>query len=71
MSASGLSSRSGRMPWLAVMASMRVDAEIGPDDAGAGEAEMRRDEQAVDLLVGVVGQREDDPVRPGARLRAP
>ena len=43
-------------------------AEIGPDHAGAGEAEMRRDQQPVDLLVGVVGEREDDPVRPRARL---
>ena len=68
MSASALSSRSGRMPWLAVIAAMRVDAEIRPEHAGAGEAEMRRDQKAVDLLVGVVGEREDDPVRPGAGL---
>ncbi len=40
--------------------------EIGPDHAGAGEAEMRRHEEAVDLLVGIVGQREDDPVGAGA-----
>ena len=29
---------------------------------------MGRHEQALDLLVGVVGQREDDPVRPRAAL---
>ena len=29
---------------------------------------MRRDDQPFDLLVGVVGQREDDPVRMRARL---
>ena len=29
---------------------------------------MRRDEEAVDLLVGIVGEREDDPVRPRAGL---
>ena len=67
-SASGLSSRSGRMPWLAVIAAMRGRAEIGPDDARADQPEMRRDEEAVDLLVGVVGEREDDPVRPRAGL---
>ena len=54
------------MPWLAVMAAMRDGAEIGPDHARADQAEMRRDEEAVDLLVGVVGEREDDPVRAGA-----
>ena len=37
-------------------------AEIGPDDARSGETEMRRDEETVDLLVGVVGEGEDDPV---------
>ena len=41
-------------------------AEIGPDHARGGEPEMRRDQQTVDLLVGVVGEREDDPVGPGA-----
>ena len=43
-------------------------AEIGPDDAGADEAEMRRHDEALDLLVGVVGEREDDPVRPRAGI---
>ena len=56
------------MPWLAVIAAMREDAEIRPEHAGAGETEMRRDQKAVDLLVGVVGEREDDPVGPGAGL---
>ena len=42
-------------------------AEIRPDDAGADEAEMRRYDQAGQLLVGIVGQREHDPggLRPG------
>ena len=43
-------------------------AEIGPDHARADEAEMRRDDQAGQLLVGVVGQREHDPGRLGPRL---
>ena len=43
-------------------------AEVGPHQARSGEAEMRRDEQALDLFVGVVGEREHDPVRPGAAL---
>ena len=43
-------------------------AEIGPHHARADEAEMRGDQQAVDLLVGVVGEREHHPVRAGARL---
>ena len=41
-------------------------AEIGPDHAGIDQPEMRRDQDAVDLLVGVVGEREDDPVGPRA-----
>ena len=41
-------------------------AEIGPDDAGADQPEMRRDDQAGQLLVGIVGESEDDP----RRLRA-
>ncbi len=36
-------------------------AEIGPHDAGADEAEVRRDDQARQLLVGIVGERENDP----------
>ena len=44
-------------------------AEIGPDDARPGEPEMRRDQETVDLLVGVVGEREDDPV--GTRVAIP
>ncbi len=36
-------------------------AQIGPDDAGADEAEVRRHDQALHLLVGVVRQREHDP----------
>ena len=37
-------------------------AEIGPQQAGADHAVMRRDDQPVDLLVGVVGEREHRPV---------
>ena len=38
-------------------------AEIGPDHAGADQPEMRRDKQSFDLFAGIVGEREDDPVR--------
>ena len=38
-------------------------AEIGPYDAGADKAKMRRDNKTGQLLVGIVGQREDDPRR--------
>ncbi len=41
-------------------------AEIGPNDARADEAEVRRHHQPGQLLVGIVGQREHDP----GRLRA-
>ncbi len=44
-------------------------AEVGPDHARADEAEMRRDDEAGELLVGIVGQREDDPRRLRARLQ--
>ena len=37
-------------------------AEIGPDQAGADHAVMRHDDQPVDLLVAVVGEREHRPV---------
>ena len=39
-----------------------LPAEVGPDQAGADEPVMRHDEQPVDLLVGGIGEREDDPV---------
>ncbi len=45
-----------------------LGAEVRPDHAGADEPEMRGDEQALDLFVGVVGQREHDPGRMGAGL---
>ena len=48
------------------MLTMRESAEIGPEQAGADHAIMRRDEQPVDLLVAVVGEREHRPV--GAAL---
>ena len=44
---------------------MRDDArqaEIGPEQAGADHAVMRHDDQPVDLLVAVVGEREHRPV---------
>ena len=44
-------------------------AEIGPEDAGAGQAEERRDQQALDLRVAVVAQREQRPVGIGAAAR--
>src|SRR5690606_34307955 len=37
-------------------------AEIGPDQAGAHEPEMRRHDEAVELLVRGVGKREDGPI---------
>ena len=43
-------------------------AEIRPDETGADEAEMRGDDQAGQLLIGIVGQREYDPRRLRPRL---
>ena len=37
-------------------------AEVGPEQAGADHAVMRHDDQAVDLLVAVIGEREHRPV---------
>ena len=37
-------------------------AEVGPEQAGADHAVMRHDDQPVDLLVGIVGEREHRPV---------
>ena len=37
-------------------------AEIGPQQAGRHDAVVRRDDQAVELVVGVVGEREHHPV---------
>ncbi len=37
-------------------------AEVGPQQAGRHDAIMRRDDQAVELVVGVVGEREHHPV---------
>ena len=42
-------------------------AEVRPHDLRAGEPRMRRDQQAVDLLIGIVVEREGDPVRTRAR----
>ena len=67
-SASGFSSRSGRMPWLAVIAAMREPPQIRPDHARPDETEMRGHENPVDLLVGVVGEREHHPVRSCAAI---
>ena len=49
-------------------------AEVGPDQSGADHAVMRRHDEAVDLLVAVVGEREHGPVLAGfagAHLDAP
>ena len=48
-----------------------LGAEVGPEDAGAGQAEERRDEQALDLRVAVVAEREQRPVGIGAVLARP
>ncbi len=50
--------------------------EVRPDHARPDETEMRCHDQALDLLVRVVGEREDDPIGPragifGADLDAP
>ncbi|MCK7474665.1 MAG: hypothetical protein MZV49_16335 [Rhodopseudomonas palustris] len=37
-------------------------AEIGPEQAGRHDAIMRRDDQAVELIIGVAGEREHHPV---------
>ena len=44
-------------------------SEIGPHDAGADQPEMRRDDQALQLLVQVVGQRENNPGGLAARFQ--
>src|SRR5690606_37019411 len=36
--------------------------EVGPEQPGPGEAEMRGDQQPVDLLIAIVGESEDRPV---------
>jgi hypothetical protein len=48
-------------------------AQIGPEQAGSDEPEMRGDDQPVDLLVGDVGERKHRPVAgmAGANWRAP
>ena len=49
----------------------RIDAhatEIGPDDSRSHQPEMWGDQQALDLLVGIVGEREHDPGRARAFL---
>ena len=46
-------------------------AEIGPEQAGTDQPEMRRDDQPVDLLVGRVGEREDAPSRRSSARRWP
>ncbi len=38
------------------------EAEVGPEQAGADHAVMRHDDQPVDLLVGIIGEREHRPV---------
>ena len=40
-------------------------SEIGPEQAGADHAVMRHDDQPVDLLVGIIGEREHRPVGVG------
>ena len=37
-------------------------AEVGPQQAGRHDAVMRRDDQTIELIVGVVGEREHHPV---------
>ena len=43
-------------------------AEVRPDDPRADEAKMGGDDEAGQLLVGIIGQREHDPRRLGAGL---
>ncbi len=39
------------------------EPKVGPEQAGADHAVMRHDDQPVDLLVGIVGERKHRPVR--------
>ncbi len=58
----------GRRPLAGGDGSDSRGAEIGPDDARADETKMRRHDEARQLLVGIVGKREDDPGRLRPRL---
>ena len=46
-------------------------AEIGPDQARSDHAVMRHDDEPVDLLFAVIGERKDRPVPSRLRARAP
>ena len=62
--------RTGRMPALGVSAVMRSAPRSGRKMPEPGQAEERRDQQALDLRVAVVAQREQRPVGIGAAARA-
>ena len=47
------------------------EPEIGPEQAGADHAVMRHDDQPVDLLVAVVGEREHRPIGAAFARRVP
>ena len=67
-SASGLVWRSSAKPSLGVIAAMRVEPRSGQKMPEFDQAEMRRDDQPVELLVGGVGEREHRPVAGRARV---
>ena len=62
MSAVALSCRSGTIAGRRRDGGDARQAEVGPQQAGRHDAVMRRDDQAVELVVGVVGEREHHPV---------
>ena len=61
ISAVALSWRSGRSPLLSDADDAR-EAEIGPQQAGAHHAVVRNDDQALELLVARIGEREHRPI---------
>ena len=63
MSAVVFSWRSGRSPVDGVMVAMRDRPRSGQNRPDRHDAVMRRDDQPVELVVGVVGEREHHPVR--------
>ncbi len=65
MSAVVFSCRTGRSPERRRDAGDARQSEIGPEQAGADHAVMRHDDQPVDLLVGIIGEREHRPVGVG------
>jgi hypothetical protein len=64
----GLACRSTAIAFEGVMAAMRTEPRSGQNRPEPTRAEMRRDDQAVELLVGGVGEREHGPVLAASSL---